>query len=211
MFRLALAAALGFVAGVAGATFVCYQMWYKNQKALINEIGQLNDYNDELVEANEKIWNSYNACEEELARRDSEELYAESDVAIDTFDDDDALCEEDGVPDEPVNHCPNPRFIIGRDWDVVEFWRQLYSVIEVTHHADGHMTYIRQGFEDTFFPEQAGGNGNIVACLATDERAILDNVRGVVFEFTTIGEEEEEPDLYPWEVNEPDVDDYAYF
>lgn len=210
MFRLALAAGVGFVVGAALATYICYEMWYKNQKALIDEIGQLNDYNDELVEEKEQIWRRYKDNRTEL----EDLLRQERSTPIDTSedeDDDDALCEEDGVPDEPVNRCPNPRFIIGRDWDVVEFWRQLYSVIEVTHHADGHMTYIKQGFEDTFFPEQAGGNGNIVACLATDERVILDNVRGVMFQFTTISEEEEEPDVYPWEVHEPDIEDYAYF
>lgn len=209
MYKMVLAGALGFVAGACVATFVCYTMWYKNQKALVEELGDTYNRIDDLDEklANTEkyaisqsemrtMWEQKADEYREALERNSE-YHDRVDYTQCTPDDGEgALCELDGPDDEPVNHCPNPRFVICQDNDLADYWRGIYTEFEVRHYADGAMVWYNGGFEQRFFPEQAGGRGNIVACLATRNKLILDNVRGVLFHFVCISEEEEEPDFY---------------
>lgn len=203
MYKLLLAALGGFALGAGAATFVCYTMWRKDQKALLDEIGDLYDNVDELMEENERLTNTA-VFEAPIDEVPNEPSFKEPED-----DGEGAKCSEDGVPEVTVNKCSNPRFIIGTDDDLVDYWKSIYTTIEVLRDPYGIMTQIDVGgYEKPFYPEQVGGTGNVILALTTDHALILDNMRGVIIHITQLSEEEMAPLVYENEVY--DEDEYYY-
>lgn len=218
-YKLLLAGAVGALIGSAATAYVCYTMWYKNQNALISELDQswdevseLTQKNAELLEENgvlEQRVKSYSRDVEDL----KEKLTTRTTEPIDygsysrVPEEDSALCEEDGPEEIPVNKCANPRFIIGTDEDVIDYWNGIYGEIEVYRDPYGSLyTEDDYGYHKAFYPDQLGGTGNLIACMANELCTVLDNARGVVFHIHQVHEDEMEPDVY-----ENELDDYYMY
>lgn len=198
-YQLLIAGVGGFVVGAGIATYVCYTMWYKNQKALLDEVDRVTDANEQLL---------CDLADTKREARNTEIKLEDMIRAVNEPDDDDALCEEDGVPDIPINECQNTRFVISSDKDVVSLWMTTNQVIEVYRLPNGQMYQVTaHGCNKYFFPEQVGGTGKLTACLAYGHGVVLDTVRGVVIHINQEEECDEEPDVYE---NELDIDNEEY-
>lgn len=209
-YKLALAGLAGALIGAGIATYVCYNKWYKFQTKLLDEIGQAWDEVHELNEKNLELERDNEALSEhsrELGyqvQNLKESIDTMSEPVIENVPDEDrALCEEDGPEEVPVNKCPNPRFTIGTDEDVIEYWNGIYGEIEVYRDPYGSLyTEDSYGYHKAFYPDQLGGTGNLIACIANGLYTVLDNARGVVFHIHQIHEEDDEPDVYENELDD---------
>lgn len=207
-YKLALAGLAGALIGAAGATFVCYTMWYKNQKALMTEVDRLWDRNLELNNEKCSYMLERDTLEEKLGSFEHDiqrgELVYRSD--IDT-DDDDALCEEDGPEPTAVNACADPRYMIAPSDDIVDLWSQYYAEIEV--HRDPYGSLYRldsAGYQIAFYADQVGGTGNLIKAVTSDFPYVIDKARGVYFHIIQDHEEDMEPTMYEYELDNEDYD-----